>query len=126
MRCVVSRLRIALKSFKFLVKNNVLGSGGCRFALRVLGGFWRVLGGFWESWVGSGAGSGGFWVGSGWVLELKNTTLKSLKFLVKNSVLGSEGCNWERKLTLQMHCFGVLKSYEFIVKSRVLGSMSVI
>ena len=45
------------------------------------GGFWWVL-----------MGSGGFWwvlVGSGWVLELKNTTLKSLKFIVKSSVLGS-------------------------------------
>ena len=103
LRCVVSRLGIALKSFKFLVKNIVLGSGGCRFALRVLGGFWRVLGGFWESWVGSGAGSGGFWVGSGWVLELKSTTLKSLKFIVKNSVLGSGGCNMERKRALKMH-----------------------
>ena len=38
----VSGLGITLKSFKFLVKNSVLGSGGCRFALRVLGGFWRV------------------------------------------------------------------------------------
>ena len=65
LRSAVSGLGITLKSLKFLVKNIVLGSGGCRFALRVLGGFWRVLGGFWESWVGSGAGSGGFWVGSG-------------------------------------------------------------
>ena len=65
LRSAVSGLGITLKSLKFLAKKRVLGSGGCRFALRVLGGFWRVLGGFWESWVGSGAGSGGFWVGSG-------------------------------------------------------------
>ena len=64
LRSAVSGLGITLKSFKF-IKKCVLGSGGCRFALLVLGGFWRVLGGFWESWVGSGAGSGGFWVGSG-------------------------------------------------------------
>ncbi len=42
LRGAVSGLGITLKSFKFLVKNSVLGSGGCRFALRVLGGFWRV------------------------------------------------------------------------------------
>ena len=42
LRSAVSGLGITLKSFKFLVKNRVLGSGGCRFALRVLGGFWRV------------------------------------------------------------------------------------
>ena len=83
LRGAVSRLGITLKSLKFIVKNCALGSGGCRFAVRVMGGFWWVLGGFWESWVGSGAGSGGFWVGSGWVLELKNTTLKSLKFILK-------------------------------------------
>ena len=67
--------------------------------------------------MGSGAGSGGFWVSSGWVLELKNTTLKSLKFIVKNSVLGSGGCKMERKRTLKMHFFGVLKSYECMVKN---------
>ena len=43
-----------------------------RFGLWVgFGGFWWVLGGFWS---------------------LKATTLKSLKFIVKNSVLGSGGC----------------------------------
>ena len=75
------------------------------------GGFWWVL-----------MGSGGFWwvlVGSGWVLELKNDTSKSLKFFIKNSVLGSEGCKKERKLTLKMLCFGVLESYEFIIKNKV-------
>ena len=50
LRGAVSRLGITLKSLKFIVKNIVLGSGGCRFAVRVMGGFWRVL------------------VGSGWVL----------------------------------------------------------
>ena len=35
LRVAVSVLGITLKSFKFLVKNSVLGSGGCRFALRV-------------------------------------------------------------------------------------------
>ena len=65
-----------------------------------ISGFWWVLVGF-----------GGFW--------LKTTPLKSLKFIVKNSVLGSGGCKMERKWTLKMHFFGVLKSYEFIVKSRV-------
>ena len=53
-------------------------------------------------------------------------TLKSLKFIVKNSVLGSGGCKMERKWTLKMHFFGVLKSYEFIVKNGGLGRMSVI
>ena len=42
LRGAVSGLGITLRSFKFLVKNSVFGSGGCRFALRVLGGFWRV------------------------------------------------------------------------------------
>ena len=71
-------------------------------------GFWWVL-----------VGSGGFcWVlGGSW--SLKTTPLKSLKFIVKNSVLGSGGCKMERKWTLKMHFFGVLKSYEFIVKNRV-------
>ncbi len=58
-------------------------------------GFWVGFGGFW-----AGSGRAGWvlervLVGSGWVLELKNTTLKSLKFIVKNSILGSGGCKLE-------------------------------
>ena len=44
--------------------------------------------------MGSGAGCGGFWVGSGWVLELKNTTPKSLKFIVKNVFWAHEAARW--------------------------------
>ena len=45
LRVAVSLLGITLKSFKFLVKNSVLGSGGCRFALRVFG--WVLAGSGW-------------------------------------------------------------------------------
>ena len=64
LRGAVSRLGITLKSLKFIVKKSVLGSGGCRFAVRVMGGFWRVL-------EGSGrvlGELGGFWNGFWWVL----------------------------------------------------------
>ena len=53
----------------------------------VLAGSGRVLGelgGFWSV----------FWVSSGWVLELKNTTLKSLKFMIKTVFWAHETARW--------------------------------
>ena len=38
LRGAVSRFGITLKSLKLIVKNSVLGSRGCRFAVRVMGG----------------------------------------------------------------------------------------
>ena len=53
-------------------------------------------------------GSGGFWWVLGcseWVLELKTTPLKLLKFMIKDGVLGSGGCKMEPKWTPKVHYF---------------------
>ena len=50
-------------------------------------------------WVLAGSGRAGWvlervLVGSGWVLELKNTTLKSLKFIVKKGFWVHDAPRW--------------------------------
>ena len=81
-------------------------------------------------WVLAGSGRAGWvlervLVGSGWVLELKNTTLKSLKFIIKKQCFGFMRLQAGAKMDSKNALFWSVKIVRIHFKKQGLGRMNV-
>ena len=88
---------------------------GCRFTVRVMGGFWRVL-----------AGSGWVLASSGWVLELKNDTSKIIEIHCKRPGFGFRRLQDGAKMDPKNALVRSVKILRIHCKKQGLGRMSVI